>query len=295
MSLKVQQLNARGSTHAARERLPIRGFTLIELIVVVAIIVILVAIAVPAVGPAMSVNQQTQAIQTLTNAIVLAQTRAENRGGCAIRIERAFKTDSRGYMVDAKGQTRDNAHSGLGTFDPNTAPVWLDYQQIRFLNPPKDGRYYQPALEEPVKLPKNIWVAPDYALDKNNFDWAAFFIFQNWKVPSSVVGSTVASTKVNPFHTFCIVFDQRGNVVEFRNSVLNDSFFFLDTTQPDKNYISPQVSHLYNSARGVIVYDHNKFENLGTNSAAKYDFLAREGRFMYINRFLGTLVETRNQ
>lgn len=270
-----------------------RAFTLIELVVVLGIIVLLVAIAVPAVGPALNSNQQTQAVQMLTNAITLAQTRAANKGGYAIRIERAFKTDDRGYMVDANGQTRDNFYAGRPNFNENAAPVWLDHQQIRFLNPPKDGRYYQPALDEPIALPRNTWFAPDYALQTGFLP--KYFILQNADVPSAPVGSPVNSSRTNPFHTFCIVFDQQGNVIQLRSTIAADNYFYFDSTRPDSTLDCPQSSFFYNSALGVILYDHSKLEQYGTNTSSRYQYLSLEGRMLYINRFLGTLVETRNQ
>lgn len=262
------------------------AFTLIELVVVLGIIILLVGIAVPAVGPALNSNQQTQAVQLLTGAINTAQVRAENQGGAAIRIERAFKTDAGGYMIDAAGRrTNQSGFSG---------PVYLDHQQIRMLRAPREGRYYAPALDEPIKLPTGVWLAPDYALGIS----AYFNSSQFWPINVSYV-------PLNPFETFCIVFDQRGTVTELRpyNNSLNpspaitaqsDAYRYQDQTQPISATLSQVTDYPYNSARGVIVYDRKRFDSLGQNVAAKSTFLQREGRPMFINRFLGTLVEGRN-
>jgi type II secretory pathway pseudopilin PulG len=266
------------------------------LVVVIGIIILLIAIAVPAVGPALSSNHQTQAIQLLTNAITIAQTRAENRGGYAIRIERAFKTDPRGYMVDADGESAVAANLAPNSrFTPSRAPVWLNYQQIRYLNPPKDTPAYMPAVDEVIPLPKNAWLAPDYALHTAapvNFDPKFYDPQYTQAVPVVTLPfPSTASSRFNSFDTFCIVFDQRGNVTELRWDVAGDNYRYLDQTQLTASG-PPASGFLYDSARGVILYDRPRFESAGTGKAA---YLAREGRPLYINRFLGTLVEGRTQ
>lgn len=287
------------------------AYTLVELVVVIGIIVILVAIAVPAVGPALNSNHQTEAIQQLTNAITLAQTRAQNMGGYAIRIERAFRTDQRGYMVDADGNSAMmiDVSSGTGVpnpkFNPSKAPIWLDYQQIRFLKPPREVRAYSPAADDPVKLPKNVWLAPDYTFYVRNLSAGYLFTFdpdhyalgKTWKA----AGAT-DSMRLNPFETFCIVFDQRGNVIQLRDYVTmpssSDDYCYEDQTQPvnvSGVAKSPVCNYPYPSARGVIVYDRSRFESLGGSQPLKRDFLVTQGKSMQINRFLGTLVEARSQ
>jgi type II secretory pathway pseudopilin PulG len=259
-------------------------------VVVIGIIILLVAIAVPAVGPAIFTSQQTQVIQQLTGAINMAQIRAESQGGFAIRIERAFKTDQRGYMVDASN-TPTTSNASLSGFEP----VYLGYQQIRFLRPPREGQYYAPSVDDVIKLPTGVWVGPDYATNTTYFGVSHF--------TSSPTCTPTAGLAYNPFENFCVAFDQRGGVTELRpytNSISpapsvytqSDNYRYQDQSQTVSSGVSPITDFAYNSARGFIMYDRKKFEAYGpTNTNAKGEFLGREGRTLYINRYLGTLVE----
>ena len=282
-----------------------RAFSLIELVVVVGIIILLVAIAVTAVGPAMFSSQQTQVIQQLTGAINIAQVRAQNQGGFAIRIERAFKTDERGYMQDINGQTPDNGHTSLPNFDRTQAPIYLPYQQIRFLRAPREGRYYTPALDDVIKLPTGVWLAPDYALVNGTpppagysatlFPFPVTDLVDPWD-PSVLAAN--ASFATNSFENFCIVFDQRGSVTELRPQrvgITTDDYYYQDQSQADLQAASINregalTTFKYPSARGVIMYDRKKFDSYG-DASTKAQYLARDGRLLYINRILGTLVE----
>jgi len=283
-----------------------QAFTLIELMVVVGIIVLLAVIAVPSVGSILASNHQTQAMQTLTGALTVAQARAENRGGYAIRIERAFATNKYGFMLDTNGNasvswnTDTRALEYNGNFAPANAPVWLDYQQIRFLQPPVKGPYYTPALDEVIPLPKGVWLAPDYAV--NSAFNPAYYDSNKYGNPvDPTTPLTVRdSTSTNPFETFTIVFNQRGEVIEARpmygiNGAPSDNYQYQDQTQSlDSSLIGQLTSYPYPSARGVIMYDREKFLALA-NSDPTYErraeFLAKNGRPLYINRFLGSLVE----
>lgn len=294
-----------------------RGFSLVEILVVIGIISLLVAIAVPAIGPSLNTSQQTQMIQQLTGAITIAQARAVHQGGYAIRIERAFVTNAQGFMLDAQGQPSLIYNAGTSSwvyntmFRPNQAPVWLNYQQIRFLRPSRVGNFYEPTTDEVIRLPANVWLAPDYALMNSTplpvgytnppfpFDLGYFNAAAAWKVSAAAP----ESTRLNPFDTFCIVFDQRGQVVELRTYgfAQGDRYQYQDQTQMLATGYQPQIPYPYNSARGVILYDRKRFEDLGTATDSnpltniKRAFLLREGRPFFVNRCLGSLVEGRMQ
>jgi prepilin-type N-terminal cleavage/methylation domain-containing protein len=292
----------------ADRRLPTaerRAFTLIELLVVVAIIVLLIGIAVPVLGPALNSGQQSQMVQQLTGAITIAQARAINQGGYAIRIERAFKTDIRGLMVDANGQTADDYYKAapynLPAFNASLAPVWLNYQQIRYLKPSRVNPCYEPTIDDVIKLPPNVWLAPDYAM----YSSAAFAIITDpWKISTSVPNTFM----INPLDTFCIVFDSRGSVIQLRPyqmwsgiivAAQSDKYQYQDQTQPVGVYPNwvppPAVPMPYSSARGAILYDRKQFDSFGGDVTAKATYLATKGRPFFVNRYMGSLVEGRTQ
>lgn len=293
-----------------------RAFTLIELLVVIAIIVLLIGIAVPVLGPAMNSGQQSQMVQQLTGAITIAQSRAINQGGYAIRIERAFMTNSSGFMLDANGQPslvydNDGKLINNTAFSLANAPVWLDYQQIRYLKPSRVNPCYEPTIDDVIKLPPNVWLAPDYALTYDGFTAERspnMRLYYNLSSTNNLLLNTVwsvtfparRSQRFNPFETFCIVFDQRGQVVELRRYDIaqSDKYAYQDQTQP---YIESDVykyrttKYPYASARGVILYDRKQFDLIGGDMTAKAAYLTQKGRPFFVNRFVGSLVEGRTQ
>ncbi len=306
MSVRLVMSDQQSANHGRSKQLRLaahaatRAFTLIELMVVVAIIILLVGIAVPAVGPALNTSQQAQAIQQLTGAITIAQARAMSQGGYALRVERAFKTNIAGFMVDANGEPclaydKNGELVSNSAFDPSAAPVWLDYQQIRYVRPSRVNPCYEPTIDDVIKLPPSVWLAPDYAtstgFDVNYYNSSKTGLWSSTTPPRS-------SQRFNPFETFCIVFDQSGQVTELRayNLVQSDKYQYQDQTQPRliSNVVVPPITwYPYNSARGVIVYDRKQFESLGSDTAAKTSFLRQKGRPIFVNRFLGSLVEGR--
>ena len=263
-----------------------RGFTLVELMVVMTIIALAAAIAVPAIGPMLASNSTAAAVNRLGGVMALAQAQAKNTGfKAAVRIERAYKTNEEGLMIDAQG---DSAYSG--GFD---GPVWLDHQQARVVvgsrveNVLTDTE--QNGIRDPiiVKLPAGAWLAPGnslYALDLRYYANGTFYLNQ----PPYPIAANYAAYQ--PFDTFYVGFNKQGQLA----SIDADDLGYRDQTQAyldsGNNKLFPTVTHPYPSALSLITYDRKTFENI-TNLGDKQAFLQRDGFPIYINRFTGAIVE----
>jgi type IV fimbrial biogenesis protein FimT len=75
---------ARRSRSYPRGRRPWRGFTLVEMMVVVAVVVVLLAVGGPAMSHFTASNQLAGAKSTFTGALSLARSEAAKRGGAVI-------------------------------------------------------------------------------------------------------------------------------------------------------------------------------------------------------------------
>jgi len=269
------------------------AFTLVELMVVAAIIVLLVTLSVPAIGPMLKANQTAQAINMLNGLLTTAQTAAEaNATPVAIRIERAFAVNGQGIMVDAQNRPTSNAAF--------SGPVWLDHQQARYViyeatpppnNATKEGFFEQMGGTTPVALPKGAWLAPDYAAvdDPSVFDpldYTRPYLPTRGQDDQGKLFPQGVS--FNVFETFYVVFDQTGAITRFPTNRL----IYSDETQPDASSPTqyPYPDHPYPSARGLLVYDRNEFNGL-TSDTDRFSYLQTSARPVYINRSLGSLVE----
>jgi len=259
-----------------------RAFTLIELVVVIAIIILLIAIAVPAVGPALVSNYRTQATAALNSCLATAQTYAlSHTTDVGIRIERAVELDNYGRMVKPDGVN----------------PKYLDYQQIRYVIFNKSPEFSREGFRyikdsKITALPSAIWFAPtNFYTDDDDptNDFGPTDLLQlrkndkndNWLDPDKTIG-------YYPFDTFYIVFSSTGMLKTFPR----ENLFYIDETQQVESFHPPMIQSPQDSATGVLLYERKKLANAPNGVANLFEFLQTNGSALYINRFLGTTVES---
>jgi len=236
-----------------------RAFTLVELMVVTAIVVLVSTLAVPSIGSLMSTYEKQKAIASLTGLIATAQATAKSQFTLvALRIERAFEADEHGRMV-------------LG---PGGEPNWLDYQQVRLLvfasgreQFGKSGAqisFRQLADSKPIALPASFWLAPDYARSEE-FDPTL-----QWQPADP------DTQPINTLDTFYLVWNRKGELIRLPA----DRIVYLDATQGHA-----LVDHPYPSARAVIGYDRRAYEQSDGDLS-----ILDQGSPLYINHQIASLV-----
>jgi len=273
----------------------VRAFTLMEMMVVVGVIAILVAMSVPALGPILASNHQSEVLNTLNGVLTAAQTAAQANGTeVALRVERAYKTDKYGEMVDANG--RHPHESGF------QGPFWLPYQQIRYVilgttTAVTGGAAFRRLPDSKVtKLPEGAWIAPDYATNSLYLNTNApeyfdpNYLVNDYRPRDDGYPDVV---NYNATESFYVVFSPAGSVTQFGT----DRLVYRDESQRDADGTPLYVPYPHTtnrrfaSARGFIVYDRKRYESVNPSGRVRRDFLAAEGRPVFISRFLGSIVE----
>ncbi len=293
------------------------GFTLVELLVVIAIIAIVAALAAPSIGPLMRSNQLTEAVNTLNGLMTSAQTAAEaNVTPVALRIERAYE------MVTAvvPGDPDAVKYSQMRKTGTGEAR-WLPYQQARlclYATKRPDAASSDEAVafrqipgSKITQLPENAWLAPLNAIQSSS-NFGALTSNDLWYQPNDITTaptySQYSSTLVSRFNrldTFYIVFSRTGGVSTMNvtpgvaAAAKATHYWYLDETQPYwdgtlNKVLSRFIDHPDDSARGVIIYDRKEFESLADDDATRREYL-RRSRSVYVNRSLGSGVEGRVQ
>jgi len=236
-----------------------RGFTLIELMVVVAIIVIVTALAVPDIASLLTTYEKQKTVTTFESLLATAQATARSHFTlAALRIERAFKTDEYGRMV-------------LG---PGGELIWLDYQQIRLLvfagqrvqfgSAAEQVSFRPLANSKPAALPPSFWLAPAYARE-TGFDTTL-----QWQP------SDPDTQPINTLDTFYLVWNRQGELIRLPA----DRIIYLDAAQDHA-----LVDHPYPSTLSVIGYDRLAYEQSNKDLA-----VLDQGLPLYVNRYTAMLI-----
>jgi len=279
-----------------------RGFTLTELLVVLAILALVATLAVPAMGPMFASNQTAAAKSTISALLVTAQATARANGTpVALQFERAYKTDERGYLVDRVGNTTFQQGysdaSGLNRF----VPVPLGHQQIRMLvfAPGKPGSVVSQVFEtplggfRPVALPKDVWVGRGEYLSPLTVPGDLLETVGALRYrPNEPTDSSVGGVEYNLFENFLIVFNASGELVRHPA----DHCYIKDERQTYRLDRSPPfVRTPLDSSLSLILYDRNKWNAISIagpdHGATRLDFLKRAAMPVYVNRFTGAVVE----
>lgn len=262
-----------------------RAFTLVELMVVAAIIILIVSIATPAIGPMLASNEKSSAISTLKGVLAAAQTAAAVKGtSVGVRIERAYRTNTDGFMIDSQGRTvLDAGFSG---------PVWLDHQQARILDFSTTKQYsfiFEPGSKV-YELPAGAWVAPaDYLRTDAAHNYNMSEAGLTFNPPS-----TPAVVPYNVFETFYVVFNAAGEISVFPY----DWNWYSDRSQPildSNNNLQPRyVPYMQNrnSALSLIVYNRKDYESIDPRDGdARRAFLINRAEPVFINRVTGAIIQ----
>jgi len=261
-----------------------RGFTLIELMVVVVILVLLVSVSVPAVGPMLASNQEAQVLNTLNGILTTAQSQAIAKGTeVGVRFERAIRTNDAGLILDTNGKS--SAETGYDL----DKPALLDYQRVRIVDFAQfnDGATFRHNPETKVyDLPPGTWVAPGYCTDSDVINSLAendLIVDPDDQTPSE------RAVKFNRLETFYIVFDSEGELTRFDRS----NNHYADLTQQyleSDVWIAPYVEHPDESARSLLIYDRQQWLNQPNTHAARLAFMQSQARPVYISRATGAIL-----
>lgn len=236
-----------------------RGFTLTELLVVIALIVIMSGLSAPAIHAYLLNREQTLAVRVFSGAVSNAQALARaNFTTTAVRVERAFAADDSGRMLR----------------NPAGRPYWLDHQKIRILavgmhQPQKpvagEELVFRRLLDVPaVDLPSSAWLAPDNAL--------SLLASGNTTYQPSATGAAAIDT----LDTFYLVFNRQGALVRLPASRL----VYLDESQDNAFIEHPQPSQM-----GAITYNRGRFEKSGRDAT-----WLEKGVPLYVNQQTGSVI-----
>ncbi len=138
---------------------PREGFTLVELLIVLAILVMAMAISWPAVGGLLAKNELRSAAQQVRAA--LAKTRLEAMESGAVRQFR-YQPGTRRFEITRLAATAEESSAGRGVREdgdaPDTPAEVLLASGVRWESPDTTGVPLRPALSG--DSPEQVWSAP---------------------------------------------------------------------------------------------------------------------------------------
>lgn len=277
--------------HGWRKREVRAGFTLVELVIVFAIIAILVALAVPSLSGLTRVSSEGAIRTTMRSLFASARMRAAaTQRYTGIRFQQA--RDGRQYAIMLE-QVQPSEHF------PGGCPSY--YQNCTFLTFTAAGG------SEPIPLPRGVEVARGD--------------LESWKPRG--VGATAPAQPDNAFvedpdgvpgvipaTTFTVVFSPSGQIVRrqvhvtqrpdryYDQSTWSDPVFNLTYMLPNKDVMFPPDVRATESDTGFFdisqnslwVYEQQK--RIETGAAPFRDYIARSGVWIPLNIYTGAPVNT---
>jgi prepilin-type N-terminal cleavage/methylation domain-containing protein len=299
-------------------RPPVRGFTLVELITVMAIVIVLLAVALPTVQNFNLAGQFSQMQATMASLTTEAMIPSyEQKSGLLVMRARKHPAQQPGPNVDPDfdNPALDYQEARVVTRAPYPdPPAYVQQSGIMIGRADFTQRpFYRTAGKSaPTRLPDRTWLAPDYTTamkpggDVPELDDGEF-ANQRLADPYTEMfpvggGQTDDESLVNAFF---LLYD-RGQVVQEPPGRLGENLAYSFVNNSQNAYtgsgsdlaFNPQgmikINHA--SARGVYVYERTALldivrTSLGQTADDRRDYLRNEGRVLYSVRYGGDLVE----
>ncbi len=270
------------------------GFTLVELIVVIAVIGIVLAIAMPGLSGMSRDAHYTEALQTINGMLTRAKYAAiEDNNKIAVRVVAgAWEQDESGTQSPTVGRQRLVLYRWVGSSQKwESGGFTIDYSE-RF-----EARPDTPAAE----LPGDVWAAP---LESVTFTESG----AQERLLDGTIGEFATQDDDGEFDyaddflnadDFLLIFDPEQGLLpgprqpDISTDRLDDyqrPLYAADFTRPDKVEFAELRRY---SSSGLVLYSRDGFKKLGTEADAEMraDFLKSDGRAYFVHPRGALLVE----
>lgn len=300
--------------HSVPSGISVPGFTVVELLVVIAVISLVLGIAIPGINSMQAQINRSSAVQAMDSALTRAKYSAAASGDyVALR----FMPSIWSGPVDPNDdlQQAETSRMQIVTYEWSTASFLEDINQVQFIE-----RFEARAETSIVRMPRNVWVAPlEATFDSSKPGVSSeqgnaaedivagepgFFTLDAGGADS---GSTSDFMQMDDF---LIIFDQEGHLVQpnFSRQQLNSIYdddnlpFPIYAYDPDEGVELDRdpsnTDELYTrfNFSGVTVYQRDSFiRAVGSdgqsdaNAEARVQFLADNGDAQLIHPRSGRL------
>lgn len=289
---RTQPFTARGGAVVAK----IRGFTLVELIVVIAVIALILAFAIPALNNMSGESKLIAGVQTVNGALTRAYYASQaDRQLSAVRFLPG--------EWDFSGRNDPQSATGRQHLVPYTWVTATDREnssgafELRFRE-----QFQRRPGSESIQLPPDIWVAPVEAWRDDTLGSRGLRVDydilsgRRGQFELSANRNTPVNTRLLNADDFMIVFDSQTGLKTRRELV---SLRGYDPTpnvraEVDDNGLTGagQIRYERFTSAGVVVYRREPFAALGDTAAPedRQRVLRTHGRAYFVHRYGGGLV-----
>jgi prepilin-type N-terminal cleavage/methylation domain-containing protein len=310
-SVSVARERIRGSKAGAR---PVpaavratRGFTLIELIVVVTVIILVLAVAVPGLSALNAESRFTGAVQSVNGAITRAHFVAlSDQNPVAVRF-----LPGEWDFQERSDRERPAGRQHIVTYRYNTSTIDPNDQKLEKVK--FNERFERRKESESVILPEDVWIAPIEALWRDELEIRDNSAEPKQSKPNrklkNVGAELVCNGMIGEFaldaydgkrflnqDDFLIVCDPRAGIRSGAPRPFRLNAYRYDRN-PSNRYETDRdrsTGELYRRMNfsGVVVYRREGFVGLGAGAAGadRQEWLRRNGRPYVTHRFSGGLV-----